>query len=247
MSRIIFVCVYMTFSVVSALGVGSTTNCLVVGCGVLGTSLCEQLLSSTDFGSWSITAITKTKNNHNSILEKVGKHDNFLLSTFDEIPRGKQFHNVIFCAPPSGFEDYPGAVKECIDQFWSGPNDGLFVFTSSGGIYGFGSGEIVNEKSPLPDASLASPRSLRLIKAEEAVIDSKGAVLRLAGLYTLERGAHNYWLEKLNGKPIAGSKDGIVNLLHYDDAAGSCLATLKAGKKTQGQIYLVSDGHPTSR
>jgi hypothetical protein len=239
----------MTLSVVSAFGVGSTGNgdILVVGCGVLGTSLCKQLLSSTDFGSCSITAITKTKNNHMSILDQVGAHDNFHLRTFDETPREKQFQNVIFCAPPSGFEDYPGAVKQCIDAFWSGPEDGLFVFTSSGGIYGFGNGEVVTENTPLPDTSNASPRSLRLIKAEETVIGSKGAVLRLAGLYTLERGAHNYWLEKLEGKPIAGSKEGIVNLLHYDDAAGSCLATLRAGKGTQGQIFLVSDGHPTSR
>lgn len=239
----------MTLVAISAFGTGDNRKCdiLVVGCGVLGTSLCKQLLSSNEFSTSHITAITKTKSNHESILQEVGNPDNFSVLTFDQVPKEKQFTNVVFCAPPSGFEDYARAVKDCIDGFWSGPEDGLFVFTSSGGIYGVGDGEVVNEKSPLPDASLASPRSLRLIKAEETVLESNGSILRLAGLYTLERGAHNYWLEKLNGKPIAGSKDGIVNLLHYDDAAGSCLAALKAGPIIKGKVFLISDGNPTTR
>lgn len=70
--------------------------------------------------------------------------------------------------------------------------------------------------------------------------------MRLAGLYSLERGAHNYWLT--SGKDVAGRADGIINLLHYDDAAGACIAALKAGpEKTRGKVFLVSDGNPTTR
>ncbi len=59
----------------------------------------------------------------------------FHLSTFDDIPKEKQFTNVVFCAPPSGFEDYPLAVQNAIDTLWSGPEKGgAFVFTSSGGM-----------------------------------------------------------------------------------------------------------------
>lgn len=75
-----------------------------------------------------------------------------------------------------------------------------------------------------------------------------GCALRLAGLYTVERGAHNYWLEKCSESGIQGREDGIVNLLHYDDAASAVLAALKVGCDVNSkQTYLISDGHPTTR
>jgi nucleoside-diphosphate-sugar epimerase len=85
-----------------------------------------------------------------------------------------------------------------------------------------------------------------LLNAEAACLKNGGGCLRLAGLYTLERGAHSFWLK--SGKEIAGRKDGIINLLHYDDAAGACLAALKAGPiVTASKVFLVSDGNPTTR
>ncbi len=118
--------------------------------------------------------------------------------------------------------------------------------------YGPGNGDTVNERTPIPTST--SPRSQRLIDAETNVISSGGCVLRLAGLYTLERGAHNYWIEKNNGGQIKGSKDGIINLLHYDDAAGSCVAALQTFEKDEGgngeirgKVFLISDGQPTTR
>jgi hypothetical protein len=49
--------------------------------------------------------------------------------------KGQKFDNVVFCAPPSGFEDYGGAVEDAVANVWSGlENGGTFVFTSSGGM-----------------------------------------------------------------------------------------------------------------
>jgi nucleoside-diphosphate-sugar epimerase len=85
-----------------------------------------------------------------------------------------------------------------------------------------------------------------LAKAEDAVLQNGGCCVRLAGLYTLNRGAHNYWLT--SGKEVAGAPDGIINLLHYEDAAASCLAAFRAGPSVcSGKIFLMSDGHPISR
>ncbi len=226
-------------------------NIAVVGCGVLGTSLCKQLLlNNDDQGSTStstITGITKTTNNHESIKKAVGDDDSstFHLSTFDDIPKQKQFSHVVFCAPPSGFDDYPSAIQKVIDELWAGPEKGAFVFTSSGGIYGPGDGETVSETTTIPTPE--SPRTKRLVQSELNVIAAGGCVLRLAGLYTLERGAHSYWLEKSGGQ-VKGSKDGIINLLHYDDAAGACVAALGVDvEQTRGKIFLISDGNPTTR
>jgi len=241
-----------TFAVSNTISSSSptTTNDIaIVGCGVLGTSLCKQLLSSPDFNSKTVTAITKSRNNHESILDNVGRTvPNFNLVLPEELSKEKRFTNVVFCAPPSGFDDYPGAVADAIENLWAGSDcGGTFVFTSSGGIYGPGNGGVVNELTPLSETALSSPRSLKLVNAEKVATSSNGIVLRLAGLYTLDRGAHNYWLEKGDGTVKGPSKD-IINLLHYDDAAGACVAALKATtEEAKGKVFLVSDGNPTTR
>mmetsp|Transcript_58809 Transcript_58809/g.143857 ORF Transcript_58809/g.143857 Transcript_58809/m.143857 type:complete len:270 (-) Transcript_58809:1009-1818(-) len=221
-------------------------ECAVIGVGVLGTSLCKQLLESPQFQDWKITGITKTTNRHSEIMEEVsgssyGKQDSedgrFSLTTMDEVVSSsskKKYQHCVFCAPPSGFEDYPGAVRVAANELWAGPdNGGVFVFTSSGGIYGPGDSTMVtvSEDSPIPDPK-GNPRSERLQSAEAVVKEVGGTSLRLAGLYTLERGAHNFWL--MSGKPeVGGRSDGLVNLLHYDDAAGSVVAALQISNPTE--------------
>lgn len=57
-----------------------------------------------------------------------------MLKTADDC-KGEKFKNVVFCAPPSGFDDYPSAVKDSITNLWEGPSGGgVFIFTSSGGM-----------------------------------------------------------------------------------------------------------------
>jgi len=229
----------------------SADGVAVVGCGVLGTSLCRQILGSSDFGSRSVTGITKTSNRHESIRSAISEAapdcaDRFQLKTYEELSADAKFRDVVFCAPPSGFDDYPGAVRDAMENVWSGPSGGgSFVFTSSGGIYGEGKGETVTEESPVASRE-SSPRTARLIDAEQVCVEGGGCALRLAGLYLLERGAHNYWLE--GGNDVRGRPDGIVNLLHYDDAASSCVAALRAGPDVvSGKTFLISDGNPTTR
>jgi len=228
----------------------------VVGCGVLGTSLCRQLLSHPDFASRSITAITKSTARHDDIRKQVlqsdGDSDRFDVKTMDDVLAAQEtasllFQDVVFCAPPSGFDNYPRAVKEAAEKLWAADKSGSFVFTSSGGVYEGLDGETVDESYPTLDPE-TNPRSGRMIYAEQEAIALGGCALRLAGLYTLERGAHNYWLEKCQETGVQGREDGIVNLLHYDDAASACLAALKVGPTVNAKkTFLISDGNPTTR
>jgi nucleoside-diphosphate-sugar epimerase len=112
--------------------------------------------------------------------------------------------------------------------------------------YGFGEDkQVVNENSPVADPE-TNPRSARLIYAEEAARKNGGACIRLAGLYNLDRGAHNFWIS--SGKDVSGRADGIINQLHYDDAAGSVIAALTVGPSVvSGNNFLISDGHPMTR
>jgi nucleoside-diphosphate-sugar epimerase len=241
----------------------SSNSCAIVGTGVLGTSLCRQILQAPDLMDMTVTGITKTTSRHDSILSQVTAnshdendttggssstdHQRFFLKTRDQVANGEKFKSVVFCAPPSGFEDYPAAVKDAVENLWQGPSGGgVFVFTSSGGVYGQETG-IVTEATPPVAANTGNLRSDRLVLAEQAALSAGGCALRLAGLYNLHRGAHNYWLA--SGKDtIAGIPDGIVNLLHYDDAAGACLAAMRVGSSVcAGRVFLISDGHPLTR
>ena len=259
----------------------------IVGCGVLGTSLCEILLSHPSFASRNIVGITKGTSRHDDIRRNVGLLSNGdigrsgnddggdgsrfeLLTMEDAMSLGRKYRDVVFCAPPSGFDDYPSAIDIAANELWSrhgivedddgesggttttGGGGGSFVFTSSGVVYGDGSGDVVNELSST-NADANNPRVSRMLNAERNALSRGGCALRLAGLYALERGAHNYWLEKFGtgtkgGGSVQGRGDGIVNLLHYDDAASAVLAALIAGPDiNSGKIFLISDGNPSSR
>uniref|UniRef100_A0A1D1XSW7 dTDP-glucose 4,6-dehydratase n=2 Tax=Anthurium amnicola TaxID=1678845 RepID=A0A1D1XSW7_9ARAE len=73
-------------------------------------------------------------------------------------------------------------------------------------------------------------------------MDAGGCVLRLAGLYKSDRGAHVYWLEK---GIVETRPDHILNLIHYEDAASLSIAILK--KPLRSQLFLGCDNHPLSR
>ena len=113
----------------------------------------------------------------------------------------------------------------------------------------------MNETSPTADPK-ENPRATKLLNAEEIVVSNGGLVLRLAGLYSLERGAHAFWLKKSASgvvKDVKGREDGIINLVNYDDAAGACVAALRLdqvsnrGGDSCRQMFLISDGNPTTR
>jgi len=50
-----------------------------------------------------------------------------------------------------------------------------------------------------------------------------GDIIRLAGLYDAMRGPHSFWLK---AGSVDGNEDGRLNMLHYEDAAGACMAVL---------------------
>lgn len=99
----------------------------------------------------------------------------------------------------------------------------------------------MDEESPVSD----SARAKKLLECERAVLQEGGTVVRLAGLYTLERGAHNYWCKVGS---VEGRADGLIGLVSYEDAAGSVVAVLSADRaKVAGEIFLICDGKEQTR
>jgi hypothetical protein len=59
----------------------------------------------------------------------------------------------------------------------------------------------------------ASPRLDKLLNAEAEVLKVGGNVVRLAGLYLFDRGAHTFWVTR---ETVPGNPDSFVNLIHYE-------------------------------
>ena len=158
-----------------------------------------------------------------------------------------------------------------MDQYWNPMNGGVFLYTSSGAVYGDPpvvettttntsspptGPYMVTEQTPVA-IDTSTPRIQRLVQAEQIVLQqNNGYCLRLAGLYNLHRGPHNYWLTSHKKDTIASTSHGMVNLLHYEDAANACFqALLQLGSTSssspppppQQKVLLISDGVPITR
>eukprot|EP01041_Mallomonas_annulata_P011016 gene11017-23014_t len=199
----------------------------IVGAGTLGTIVAKLWKMANP----ESIVIAETKTNK--------RHDEFL--AMDIIPRIRDdrnetieaglARNVLICMPPSGAAEYD---KELFagSRMWGGPTHGNLVFTSSTVVYGDQS-NVVNEAFRLDSRS---SRSKKMISAEESISSRGGSILRLAGLYTSSRGPHTMWLR--NGT-IDGNADGVVNMLHYEDAAHAAIAALQSNLRQQ--IFLACD------
>jgi nucleoside-diphosphate-sugar epimerase len=142
---------------------------------------------------------------------------------------------VMFCIPPSSQDDY-GAEALRAAALWRG--GGRLLITSSTAVYAEQDGGRCVEGSPLA----SSPRAIRLRDAEEHLLSAGAAVVRLAGLYDQHRGPHRVYLRT----PTSPRRpDGLISLIHYDDAAGLCVRALLRGRA--GSIYLGCDDHPITR
>ncbi|CAM8988297.1 unnamed protein product [Rhodiola kirilowii] len=203
---------------------------LIVGPGVLGRLVAEEW--KKEYPESQIVGQTMTADHHEELV-KIG---------IKPVIRGMElihkFPYVIFCAPPSRTPDYPGDVRLALSN-WSG--EGSLLFTSSSAPYDCDNNGTCDEDSAVVPIG-RSPKTDVLLKAERIVVEAGGCVLRLAGLYKEDRGAHTYWLKK---GTVEASPDHILNLIHYEDAASLSVALLK--KNTRSRIFLGCDNNPLSR
>lgn len=207
----------------------ASSDLLVVGPGVLGSQVGSKWLQAKPGAR--VVGQTNTDRSH-SALKQLGIEARTKDQATDE-----QFANVIFCAPPSGSDDYQAEIKAAA-QLWS--QEGTLLFTSSSAVYTDQQGLLYTEDSPT--VAPGNPRVDRLLNAEAAVMDAGGSIVRLAGLYTSQRGAHTYYLK---AGSVAVRPDGLLNLIHYEDAASLCVAALASGENSK--IWMGCDNHPITK
>ncbi|MCZ7586161.1 MAG: hypothetical protein M5R36_24140 [Deltaproteobacteria bacterium] len=206
---------------------GTRSELLIIGAGTLGLLVAREWLARHP-GSM-VTGETRTGRNHPD------------LEDFGVIPRLRDdtlpfsHANVLFCVPPSGAPNYAAEAARAA-ALWSGK--GAFLFTSSSAVYDTPDGGVITETSP----TRRNERTEKLLAAEHTVLDAGGSVVRLAGLYNEDRGPHRVYMRS---RTLPTRPDGLVNLIHYEDAAGLCVRALEEAQS--GTVYLGCDGRPVTR
>lgn len=170
--------------------------------------------------------------------------------TNDQVDGAAKYPRVLFAAPPSGSADFVADITKAL-ALWDKDTPGAcFVYTGSAAVYDVDDGSQCNEDSPIVKKG-ASERTDKLLAAEDAVLGAGGCVLRLAGLYHAQRGAHTFFLRMGTVDRWGGYT---VNLLHYEDAASLAEAVLSgaglgggrsdSASSWRSKAFLGTDGAP---
>lgn len=205
----------------------TSRDLLVIGAGALGRRVGRSWLALHPGAR--VVAETRSDRFH-PVLREDG-----MVPRLRGDPDPPAVHYVLFSVPPSSQQDYAAEAARA-GNLWAG--GGRLLITSSTAVYAERDGGRCAEGFPLAD----SPRAMRLRHAEECLLAAGALVVRLAGLYDHDRGPHRAYLRA----PTSSRRpDGLISLIHYQDAAALCVAALMRGQP--GQIYLGCDDQPITR
>jgi nucleoside-diphosphate-sugar epimerase len=204
-----------------------SSDLLIIGAGCLGARVAALWIAAHPQAR--VTAETRSDARHES-LRRAGATPRLRTD-----PAPPTHPVVLLAVPASSPPDYSAEAARAV-QLLSG--SGRLLITSSTAVYAASRGEHCDEQSELGDDT----RARRLLSAEARVLAAGGMVVRLAGLYDQDRGPHRVFLRK---QTSPRRPDGLINLIHYDDAAALCVAALERGRAEA--IYLGCDDYPLTR
>jgi len=224
----------------------SSRRRLIIGCGYLGKRVASRWLAAGD----TVYATTRSRA-HAGQFEAMGLHPlqgdvTAAADAANGLPTLPTVDTVLWAVgfdrtAPASYEDvHVTGLQRLLDRL---PGQPRFIFISSTGVWGDGSGGLVNETTP-PTPAREAGRALVAAEARlQAHRHGPGVVLRLAGLYGPDRLPRLADLQA--GKPLPADPASWLNLIHIDDAAAvACdVAELSAPRP----LYVVSDGSPIRR
>ncbi|GFO69205.1 NAD(P)-dependent oxidoreductase [Geomonas limicola] len=152
---------------------------------------------------------------------------------------------IIYLAPPPGGGNHETRMRNFLASIHPGGEPAKLVYLSTSAVYGDCQGEVVTEESP---AQPQTSRGKRRLDGEEQALSWGRAhgvpvvVLRVGAIYAPDRLP---FTQLQNQLPVL--REDLcrpTNRIHAEDLARICLAALERG--TDGAIYNVSDGHPTT-
>jgi nucleoside-diphosphate-sugar epimerase len=219
------------------------TSVGIIGCGWLGKALAIEI------GNQQCDVIA-TVRNQNKVTELASEGINaetlvlpFLVENEGESKTKSlvfQQKSLVICIPPQlkqGKSDYPEKLNQIVEQAEQGDVEQI-VLVSTSSIYNGLSGE-VGEASSL---NFSAEKVAVLHQAEQAIKAFKGttSILRLTGLIGPKRHPGRF----LKSKRVLTNPNGVVNLIHQQDAIGLLISLLKQ-PELQGVFNGVSETHLT--
>lgn len=218
---------------------------LIFGCGYLGRRVARCWISA----GHAVAAITRSEIRaldlaRDSITPIVAD-----VTQFRELPLVDHLDVVLFAVGfdrtnHQSFEEvYVDGFSKVLGSLAKSPPKRL-VYISSTGVYGNSLGDWVTEDStcqPEREGGQACLAAEKLLDVEPW--RERSLILRLAGIYGPGRLPNQQAL--LEGKPIAASQSGYLNLIHVDDAAAAVDLAIQKGRPPR--TYNVSDGAPVNR
>lgn len=216
-------------------------NKLIIGCGYLGQRVAALYRES----GIEVTATVRSRSRA-SQLEKQGVTP--LVVDLDRLPLPylpTAGSSLFYFVPPVAEGSSDPRTANLVNEFRRQGLPRRLVYLSTTGVYGDCAGDWVDEsRTPAP----VVPRALRRWDAEQTLrawsreSGSELVILRVAGFY----GPGKLPLERLHrGLPMLREEEApFSNRIHIDDLVRVCVAAMERGRA--GEIYNVSDGHPTT-
>jgi len=152
---------------------------------------------------------------------------------------------LFYFAPPPGGGHEDSRVRNFLSAIASGDEPARIIYMSTSGVYGDCGDTTVTEESPTIPRTARGKRRLHA----EGMFREWGAkhnvpviILRVTGIY----GPGRLPVSQLtSGQPVLDERiANLTNRIHADDLARVCLAAALRGE--DGDIFNVSDGHPTT-
>lgn len=215
---------------------------LIVGCGDIGRRVTALLLEQ----GASVTGVVRSEESAKKMREAGGEaiiaELNFAEGLAALPVKGR---TVFYFAPPPGGGNTDPKVRNFCAAIAPGAEPEMVVYISTSGIYGDCGGAVVTEETP-PNPQ--SARSRRRLDAETVLRTwgrergVKTVILRVTGIYGPGRLPVGHLK---GGHPLLRIEESPpTNRIHADDLAQVCVAA--AAKGEDGDVFNVSDGHPST-
>jgi nucleoside-diphosphate-sugar epimerase len=211
---------------------------LIAGCGYVGQATADLFHAA----GWDVEGWTASEESAAALSAKPYPACQVDISNHDQVAeRPGTFDAVIHCASSRGGgvesyrQIYLNGARNLLDRF----AETKLLFTGSTSVYGQCDGSWATEES---ETKPARDTGRVLLETEKLVLERRGTVARLAGIYGPGRSA-------LLNKFLAGTatidpeSDRFVNQVHRDDIA-SAIFFLVTRETQRTQIYNVVDDQP---
>lgn len=217
-------------------------NVFIVGCGDIGRRVAKL---ASEKGS-KVTGLVRSEESA-ARLKELGITP-FIASLDDRhslVDMPTKGAIVFYFAPPPGGGSLEPRVRNFCAAVKESEKPAKLIYISTSGVYGDTGGETVTEETPVnPQTSRAKRR-----RDAETVLTNWGKelgvpviILRVTGIYGPGRLPINKLME---GQPVLRQEEAsFTNRIHADDLAQVCIAAAEKGDA--GDIFNVSDGHPTT-